>query len=177
MNCVNPNQLDKVTSSFVNKNAWQWTWKTGHRLETNRCEVCYWYYHHKERGNFSHFPDLPKNKRGDYFWQLLSKWIVSGDPHSKLFRSETQNSNYILHAGNSAQVPLSAATLILCRSFYNPPWLQPSCQRRPSFRHHTFAQMLSHWNIELHLNVRSLMLAAKSEHSDNPTMGRAEKLL
>ena len=27
----------------------------------------------KERGNFSHFPDLPKNKRGDYFWQLLSK--------------------------------------------------------------------------------------------------------
>eukprot|EP00434_Breviolum_minutum_P039497 symbB.v1.2.035077.t1/scaffold4649.1/size63007/6 len=27
------------------------------------------------------------------------------------------------------------------RSFYNPPWLQPSlpsCQRRPSFRHHIF---------------------------------------
>ena len=29
-----------VTSSPFDKNAWQWTWKTG-RLETNRCEVCY----------------------------------------------------------------------------------------------------------------------------------------
>ena len=37
--------------------------------------------------------------------------------------------------------------------------------------------MLSRWNIESHLNVRSVISAAKSEQSDNPMMGWAEKLL
>ena len=35
---------------------------------------------------------------------------------------------------------------------------------------------VSHWNTERHLYVRSVV-GAESENSDNPTMGRAEKLL
>ena len=36
---------------------------------------------------------------------------------------------------------------------------------------------ISHWNMEWHLYVRSVVVGAQSEHSDNATMGRAEKLL
>ena len=64
-------------------------------------------------------------------------------------------------------------TLILRRSFYNPPWLQPWCQRN---QRSIFIWILSHWNIEWHLGLKSVVVsAAKSEHADNPTMG-AEKL-
>ena len=64
-------------------------------------------------------------------------------------------------------------TLILRRSFYNPPRLQPWCQRS------ILVWILSHWNIEGHLGLKSVVVsvvsAAKREHADNPTMG-AEKL-
>ena len=68
---------------------------------------------------------------------------------------------------------VSLETLILRRSFYNPPRLQPWCQRS------IFVWILSHWNIEGHLGLKSVVVsvvsAAKREHADNPTMG-AEKL-
>ena len=61
----------------------------------------------------------------------------------------------LLHVGVSACAPL-----ILCRSFYDPPWLL-WCQ---------WSWILSHRNIEWHLGLTSVVSAAKSEHADNPTM-------
>ena len=80
-----------------------------------------------------------------------------------------------LHVGVSARAIslCQPETLILRRSFYNPPRLQPWCQRS------IFVWILSHWNIEGHLGLKSIIVsvvsAAKREHADNPTMG-AEKL-
>ena len=80
-----------------------------------------------------------------------------------------------LHVGVSARAIslCQPETLILRRSFYNPPRLQPWCQRS------IFVWILSHWNIEGHLGLKSVVVsvvsAAKREHADNPTMG-AEKL-
>ena len=54
--------------------------------------------------------------------------------------------------------------LFLWWSFCNPTWL-PWCQR-----HGSFPWIHSHWNIEQHLNLRSVVLADKNEHSNNPTM-------
>ena len=67
-------------------------------------------------------------------------------------------------------------TLIWCRSFYNPPWLQP-CQRRPGFRHDALPWIPSHWNIECQVNFRPGMAAGKAEHLDNPMMSGGEQLL
>ena len=80
----------------------------------------------------------------------------------------------LVHVGVSARVisPSQPETLMLCRSFYDPPWLQPWCQRN---QRSIFIWILSHWNIEWHLGLKSVVSAAKHEHADNPTMG-AEKL-
>ena len=80
----------------------------------------------------------------------------------------------LVHVGVSARVisPSQPETLILCRSFYDPPWLQPWCQRN---QRSIFIWILSHWNIEWHLGLKSVVSAATSEPADNPTMG-AEKL-
>ena len=50
--------------------------------------------------------------------------------------------------------------LFLWWSFSNLPWCQ---------RHGSFSWIHSHWNIEQHLNLRSVVLADKKEHSNNPT--------
>ena len=80
----------------------------------------------------------------------------------------------LVHVGVSARVisPSQPETLMLCRSFYDPPWLQPWCQRN---QRSIFIWILSHWNIEWHLGLKSVVSAATSEPADNPTMG-AEKL-
>ena len=56
--------------SPFNKNAL--TWKAGHQLETNPRAVQHTDTQRKKNhSKSSHFPDLPKNKRGDHSWQML----------------------------------------------------------------------------------------------------------
>ena len=96
--------------------------------------------------SISHLSKKQREKE-DRSWQLLSKWNVSENPQSCVGLKSSATArlrwqfvicNMLGYAGGSARVIPPCQTLILCRSLYNLPWLQPWCQRRPSFRQHTF---------------------------------------
>ena len=153
---MNPNLFDRVTLPFeqkcLDRNNWTPTRNNS-----------------RKRGN-SHLP-AP--------WQLLSIKCFWG-PRSKLCRSATQNSDYCTSRWGfcSGSFPLVSLRLGSCAGAFTTHLgcrhdaKEDQASGTTHIRRCLATGILSHI-----LNVRSVVSAAKSEHSDNPTMGPAEKLL
>ena len=109
-----------VTSSPFDKNAWQWTWKTGPTRNKSMWSMLLILLPIKNAETSHTSPTSPKTREETTFGSCFRNELFLGTPTQSCLGLSDKNSIrarlYILHSGNSSQVPLSAATLILCRS-------------------------------------------------------------
>ena len=175
-NSVNPNLFGRVASSPFNKNAWTkniWT----PTVNKATCSILLILLYRK-RGKFS--PPAPPLKQDETTLAVAFQVKCFWGPRSKLHRSATQTSNYCSSCWGfcSVSFPLVSLRLGSCAGAFTTHF---GCRHDPK---EDQASDTTHIHICLAteilsriLNVRSVVSAANGKHSDDPTMGRAEKLL
>ena len=141
---------------------------SGHRLQTKRLAVYYLYY--RKRGKFSP-PAPPLNQDETTLAVAFQMKCFGGHAQSCIdLRHKLQIT--AVHTGDSARVvsPLSAWDLDLVQETLQ------SKEDQASDTTHIHICLATEILSRI-LNVRSVVSAANGKQSDDPTMGRAEKLL
>ena len=106
-----------VTSSPFDKNAWQWTWKTGPTRNKSMWSMLLILLPIKNAETSHTSPTSPKTREETTFGSCFRNELFLGTPTQSCLGLSDKNSNYIYFMlAILLRSPLSAATLILCRS-------------------------------------------------------------